>query len=69
MLETLFQITYEMGFQKFYSGNTMADMATAIEMAQRFEQEHKDTDWDNEDWLLAIDNYSRHSIQQLMTEE
>ena len=69
LLETLFQITYEMGFQKFYSGNTMADMATAIEMAQRFEQEHKDTDWDQEDWLSATSEFIEEEIKKLSKEE
>lgn len=69
LLETLFQITYEMGFQKFYSGNTMADMATAIEMAKRFEQEHKNTDWDNEDWLQAISDFTMKEIKKLQKEE
>ncbi len=69
LLETLFQITYEMGFQKFYSGNTMADMATAIEMAKRFEQEHKDTDWDQEDWLSATSEFIEEEIKKLSKEE
>ena len=69
LLETLFQITYEMGFQKFYSGNTMADMATAIDIAKRFEQEHKDTDWDQEDWLSATSEFIEEEINKLKKEE
>ena len=69
LLETLFQISYEMGFQKFYSGNTMADMMAAIEMAQRFEQEHKDTDWDQEDWLSATSEFIEEEINKLKKEE
>ena len=69
LLETLFQITYEMGFQKFYSGNTMADMATAIDLAKRFEQEHKDTDWDQEDWLSATSEFIEEEINKLKKEE
>ena len=69
LLETLFQISYEMGFQKFYSGNTMADMMAAIEMAQRFEQEHKDTDWDQEDWLSATSEFIEEEIKKLSKEE
>ena len=69
LLETLFQITYEMGFQKFDSGNTMADMMAAIEMAQRFEREHKDTDWDQEDWLSATSEFIEEEINKLKKEE
>ena len=58
-----------MGFQKFYSGNTMADMMAAIEMAQRFEQEHKDTDWDQEDWLSATSEFIEEEIKKLSKEE
>ena len=69
LMETLFQITYEMGFRKFYSGNTMADMMAAIEMAQRFEREHKDTDWDQEDWLSATSEFIEEEINKLKKEE
>ena len=69
LLETLFQISYEMGFQEFYSGNTMADMATAINLAERFEQEHKNTDWDQEDWLLAISEFTDEEVKKLNKEE
>ena len=69
LLETLFQITYEMGFQKFYSGNTMADMATAINLAERFELEHKDTDWDQEDWLSATSEFIEEEINKLKKEK
>ena len=69
LLETLFQISYEMGFQKFYSGNTMADMATAINLAERFELEHKDTDWDQEDWLSATSEFIEEEINKLKKEE
>lgn len=69
LLETLFHISYEMGFQKFYSGNIMADMATAIDLAKRFEQEHKDTDWDQEDWLLATSEFIEDEIKKLKKEK
>lgn len=43
----------------------MADMMAAIEMAQRFEQEHKDTDWDQEDWLSATSEFIEKEINKL----
>lgn len=69
MLETLMVISFNMGSLAYYTGDSMADIQTAIQLAKEFEKEHRDTDWTEEDWLLAIDNYSRHRIQQLMTEE
>lgn len=69
LLETLFQIAYEMGFHKFYSGNTMADMATAINLAERFELKHKDTDWDKEDWLSATSEFIEEEINKIKKEE
>ena len=69
LLETAFQITYEMGFRKFYSGNTMADMAMAIDLAKRFEREHKDTDWDQEDWLSATSEFIEKEINKLKKKE
>ena len=69
LLDTLFQIAYEMGFHKFYSGNTMADMVMAIDLAKRFEQEHKDTDWDQEDWLSATSEFIEKEINKLKKKE
>ena len=69
LLETLMVISFNMGSLAYYTGDSMADIQTAIQLAKKFEEEHRDTNWTEEDWLLAIDNYSRHSIQQLMTEE
>ena len=69
LLETLMVISFNMGSLAYYTGDSMADIQTAIQLAKEFEEEHRDTDWTEEDWLLAIDNYSRHRIQQLMTEE
>ena len=69
MLETLMVISFNMGSLAYYTGDSMADIQTAIQLAKEFEEEHRNTDWTEEDWLLAIDNYSRHRIQQLMTEE
>ena len=62
-------ISFNMGSLAYYTGDSMEDIQTAIQLANEFEEEHRDTDWTEEDWLLAIDNYSRHRIQQLMTEE
>ena len=69
LLETLMVISFNMGSLAYYTGDSMEDIQTAIQLAKEFEEEHRDTDWTEEDWLLAIDNYSRHRIQQLMTEE
>ncbi len=69
LLETLMVISFNMGSLAYYTGDSMADIQTAIQLAKEFEEEHRNTDWTEEDWLLAIDNYSRHRIQQLMTEE
>ena len=69
LLETLMVISFNMGSLAYYTGDSMEDIQTAIQLANEFEEEHRDTDWTEEDWLLAIDNYSRHRIQQLMTEE
>ena len=69
LLETLMVISFNMGSLAYYTGDSMEDIQTAIQLAKEFEEEHRDTDWTEEDWLLAIDNYSRHRIQQLMKEE
>lgn len=69
LLQTLVVIAYDLGANAYYTEDSMADIQTAIQLAKEFEEQHRDTDWTEEDWLLAVTDYSKLQIQKLMTEE
>ena len=69
LLETLFQIAYHMGVEQFYGGNMAEDMETGIELAKRFEQLHRNTDWDAKDWWMATEKYTYEAISKLKKEK
>lgn len=45
LLETLMVISFNMGSLAYYTGDSMADIQTSIQLAKEFEEEHRDTDW------------------------
>ena len=69
LLETLMVISFNMGSLAYYTGDSMADIQTAIQLAKEFEKEHKDTDWDQEDWVSATSEFIEEEIKKLSKEE
>ena len=68
LIETVADISYIAGFKKHYSENSRFDITEYIRWAKEFEQIHKYTDWDNEDYILAVEQYAvekiKHSIRE-----
>jgi len=68
LIETIADISYIAGFKNHYSGNSRLDISEYILWAKEFEQIHKYTDWDNEDYILAVEQYAgekiKHSIRE-----
>jgi len=64
LLETVADISYIAGQKQHYSGNSRYDIAEFISWAKGFEKMHKGTDWDNEDYMLAIELYANEKIKQ-----
>lgn len=58
LLETIADIAYHFGQKGYYSGDSRADNANFIWWAKEFENSHKDTDWDNVDYMLTIEAYT-----------
>lgn len=46
MQETIADIAYMAGTHHYYSGNSRTDMQTFIHLADKFEEQYKDVDWD-----------------------
>jgi len=64
LLETVADISYIAGLKQHYSGNSRYDIAEFISWAKEFEKMHNGTDWDNEDYMLAIELYANEKIKQ-----
>lgn len=64
LIESIADIAYIAGYKKHYSGNSRIDISEYISWAKEFEQIHKDTDWDYEDYILTIDKYADEKIKQ-----
>jgi len=62
LMETIADISYIAGYKKHYSGNSRFDISQYIIWAKGFEQIHKNTDWDNEDYMLSIEQYANEKI-------
>ena len=69
LLQTVADISYIAGCGKYYSGNSRFDISEYIWWAKEFEQIHKKTDWGNEDYMLAIEQYANDKIKQALNED
>jgi hypothetical protein len=69
LIETVADISYIAGFKKHYSGNSRLDISEYIRWAKEFEQIHKDTDWDNEDYMMVIEKYAKDNIKQAIADK
>lgn len=57
LLETLADISYSAGFNRFYTGDSRSDVKLYIFWAKEFEKEHAHTDWNETDYIMAIDDF------------
>lgn len=62
LLETIADIAYLAGQKHIYTGDSRADASTFIFWAEQFERKHKDTCWDEEDYILMIEKFTSEKI-------
>lgn len=62
LLETLADISYIAGYEKYYSGDSRADIREYIWWAEEFERIHANTNWDKLDYILTIDAFTENKI-------
>lgn len=60
--EVIADIAYLAGERKYYSGDSRDDIALFVDLAQKFQAEHKDTEWDNHDYIDTITKYAAQHL-------
>ncbi len=63
MLETLADIAYIAGDMKYFSGDSRADINCFISWANEFEKINAKTNWDEVDYILAIEAFASAKIK------
>jgi hypothetical protein len=66
LLESLADIAYNAGINRFYSGDSRADMNNFIHWAKEFEAINKDTNWNEENYMLAIEDFAIVKLGELI---
>ena len=66
--ETIADIAYMAGTHHYYSGDSRADMQTFIRLANTFEEEHKDVDWNSEDndapdYITSVEEFFNENVR------
>lgn len=60
--ETIADISYIAGTQNYYSGDSRADISSFIIWAKQFETINKTTNWDQNNYMLEIEKFSRMKL-------
>jgi hypothetical protein len=63
ILETLADIAYIAGDKKYFSGDSRADINCFIYWANEFEKMNSKTDWDEVNYILAIEAFASAKIK------
>lgn len=63
-MQSVADISYIAGYKKHYSGDSRVDISEYIHWAKEFEGIHKNTNWNHEDYMLAIEKYANEKIKQ-----
>ena len=64
LLESVADISYIAGNSRYYSGNSREDISEFIYWANEFEKKHKHTDWEYEDYMTEIINYTDTKLKE-----
>jgi hypothetical protein len=63
LLEALADIAYLAGQKGFFSGDSRNDINEFITWAKEFEAVHEDTNWDEVDYLTAIEAFTENKLR------
>ena len=64
LLETIADISFIAGENKFFTGDSRADVSEFIIWANEFEKKNSKTNWDDVDYLLAIEEFTSQKIKK-----
>lgn len=62
LYEAISDISYIAGCQNYYSGDSRADIDDFIYWAKEFERIHNETDWEENDYMIMIEEYTINKI-------
>lgn len=65
--ETIADIAYIAGYRQHYSGNSRTDIAIYISWAREFESIHQYTDWDEDDYMLKVEEFTNYKLAGNLT--
>lgn len=63
ILETIADIAYIAGYHKYYSGDSRLDASLFLAWATEFEKIHKNTAWEQEDYISHIEEFAKNKIK------
>ena len=62
LLETIADISFIAGENKFFSGDSRADIFSFILWANEFEKENSKTNWSEVDYRISIEKFTERKI-------
>jgi hypothetical protein len=63
ILEATADIAYHAGHVGFTTGDSRADVSLFVQWAEEFEESHLETDWDESDYIMLIDEFVHKKIK------
>ena len=64
LLETVADISYIAGQTQYFSGDSRRDILEIIFWAKEFEEIHKNTNWDFEDYIMTINGFAINKLKE-----
>ncbi|MGB4848382.1 MAG: hypothetical protein WBP41_10720 [Saprospiraceae bacterium] len=66
LLETVSDISYIAGENKYFSGNSRADVSTFIFWAKEFQKENLKTNWHEVDYISSIEAFTENKLIEFL---
>ena len=63
LFEAIADIAFLAGQKGFFSGDSSQDIAEFIRWAQEFETIHEDTNWDEVDYITAMEAFTENKLR------
>ena len=67
LLETVADISFIAGENKFFTGNSREDVSNFILWAIEFQNKNSKTNWNEADYILSIDEFAKQKMNSILT--
>jgi len=64
IFEIIADISYMAGYNNHYSGDSRFDVRMYISWAKEFEKIQANTNWDQNDYLIAVEKFTNEKIEK-----